>query len=139
MSASLSQRARERAAACCEYCQLPEAVAESPFQLDHVIAQQHGGPTESDNLAWACFYCNKHKGPNIAGLDPQTGLLTRLFHPRRDAWQEHFLWEGQQLVGKTPEGRATVVVLAMNRPLVVARRAALIAEGVFPPHRHGGS
>lgn len=133
MSRSLSRHVRERAGERCEYCQLPEAAAETPFQLDHIIAQQHGGSTDLDNLAWACFYCNKHKGPNLAGIDPQTRLLARLFHPRRDTWQEHFRWEGPQLIGKTPEGRATVEVLDINRPLIVARRTALIAEGIFLP------
>ena len=43
-----------------------------PFQIDHVIARKHGGGTSDDNLAFACFYCSSHKGPNIAGLDPRS-------------------------------------------------------------------
>ena len=34
---------RARAGYRCEYCHFPEAIAELPFQLDHIIAQQHGG------------------------------------------------------------------------------------------------
>jgi hypothetical protein len=26
-----------------------------PFEIDHIIAEQHGGPTLSRNLALACF------------------------------------------------------------------------------------
>ena len=35
----------------CEYCHFPEAFAEIPFHLDHVIAGQHGGATRLENLA----------------------------------------------------------------------------------------
>jgi hypothetical protein len=52
-------------------------------------------------LALACFACNNHKGPNIAGVDQNTGDVIRLFHPRRDNWEEHFEWRGASLVGRT--------------------------------------
>ncbi|HSS19497.1 MAG TPA: hypothetical protein VLL54_05435 [Pyrinomonadaceae bacterium] len=55
----------------------------------------------SDNLALACIDCNLHKGPNLTGIDPNTGVITPLFHPRRDAWVEHFGWDGIYLVGST--------------------------------------
>ena len=67
---------------------MPERFYRVPFQLDHVIARQHGGATETENLAYACYHCNAHKGPNIAGVDPETGQLTRLYRPRRDLWEE---------------------------------------------------
>jgi hypothetical protein len=54
------------------------------------MAEKHGSSTGESNLAWACFSCNLHKGPNIAGIDPATGKLTWLFHPRQDAWEQHF-------------------------------------------------
>jgi hypothetical protein len=73
-----------------------------------------GSTTEPDNLALACNYCNFHKGPNIAGLDPDSGQLVPLSHPRQDHWSEHFAWEGTVIVGRTPIGRATVQLLAMN-------------------------
>jgi hypothetical protein len=124
---------RQRAGNCCEYCQLPEQFASIPFELDHIIAEQHGGKTIPSNLALACFADNHHKGPNLAGVDPKTGKKTWLFNPRRHKWQRHFRWEGPILLGRTPVGRATIAVLAMNLPHRVAQRAALIAEGVFPP------
>lgn len=52
------------------------------FSVDHIVARQHGGPTVLENLALACLHCNRHKGPNIAGTDPSTGEIVRLFHPR---------------------------------------------------------
>jgi hypothetical protein len=103
-----------------------------PFPIDHIIARQHGGESVSSNLALSCLHCNCHKGPNIAGLDPKTRALTRLFHPRRHKWDRHFRWNGPRLVGRTPIGRTTVVVLALNDPDLVAVRMALIEEGRFP-------
>ena len=97
--------------------------------VDHVIAQQHGGKSTADNLALACSRCNLHKGPNVAGIDPLTKQLVRLFHPRTDTWGEHFRWEGASLAGLTKVGRATIVVLAMNHPYRLAAREALLAAG----------
>jgi hypothetical protein len=121
-------RARDR----CEYCHLPAAAYPLLFHVDHIIARQHGGETELDNLALACLHCNRHKGPNIAGVDPATGSLSRLFHPRRDEWAGHFEWHGSELCGKTPVGRATIAVLAINDPDIAVVRAELMGEGVYP-------
>src|SRR6266446_2548603 len=117
----------------CEYCQVPQAFYPSPFQEDHVIARKHGGGDEPENVAIACFHCNNHKGANIAGIDPQTKRLTRLFHPRRDKWNAHFRWAGAELVGITAVGRVTIAVLQMNDKTMIAMRMSLIAEGIFPP------
>ena len=97
-----------------------------------MIARQHQGPTIESNLALACAFCNLHKGPNIAGIDPITKQLTRLFHPRRDLWSEHFHWNGSVLVAKTEAGRATIAVLAINHAAQTAIRNSLLAEGEFP-------
>lgn len=110
-----------------------EGFYRTPFQVDHVIARQHGGETSLDNLALACFHCNNHKGPNLAGFDPASGRVVRLFHPREDRWEEHFEWNGAELRGRTAIGRVTVHVLAINNVGCLAVREALIREGVFPP------
>ncbi|MCI5157424.1 MAG: HNH endonuclease [Candidatus Electrothrix sp. AUS1_2] len=47
----------ERAKAVCEYCLTPEMITFAPHQIDHVIAEKHGGATEQDNLALACILC----------------------------------------------------------------------------------
>ena len=114
-----------------EYCRFPETAAELPFHIDHIIAEKHGGGTSSENLAWACFSCNLRKGPNIAGIDPESGVLTRLYHPRTDQWTDHFDWDGVVLSGKTAVGRTTVAVLAINDADSVAVREALRDEGIF--------
>ncbi len=125
---ALRQQAQDR----CEYCHFPLALAELPFQVDHIIARKHGGATEPDNLALACFYCNSYKGPNIAGIDPQTNELVRLFHPRKDAWTTHFQWVDATLSGLTPVARATIQVLGINHPNAITVRESLMREGVFP-------
>jgi len=82
MDAALRSLVRERAGNRCEYCRVhQDQDAFFTFPVDHIIALQHGGKTESDNLCLSCYRCNSHKGPNIASIDPETGDLVRLFHP----------------------------------------------------------
>lgn len=130
MSPRLRVLVRRRAHFRCEYCHFPERFAELHFQIDHITARQHRGPTKADNLAFACFRCNSHKGPNLSGVDPATGSLERLFNPRLDRWTEHFRWKRAVLIGGTPVGRATVAVLNINRADVLLLRATLMEEGV---------
>jgi hypothetical protein len=115
----------------CDYCRIPARLDPLPFQVDHIIAEQHGGRTVVENLAWSCLHDNKHKGPNIAGIDPTSGQLVPLFHPRQQRWERHFAWDGPVLVGRTRIGRATIRVLAINDADAVAFRAELMEEGVF--------
>ena len=126
---------RERAGRACEYCLLPEAYHPGPFEIEHVIPKQHAGPSGPSNLAYACLHCNRHKGPNLAGIDGTGPLrkLVQLFNPRRHKWSRHFRWDGPLVVGRTPIGRVTVKVLAMNASVRVVLREELIHEGVFPP------
>jgi hypothetical protein len=134
MDQELAEQVRRRANDACEYCHVPmTAYPTVPFPIDHVIARQHGGSTVLSNLALSCLHDNSHKGPNIAGIDPLTKKLTRLFNPRRHKWARHFRWDGPYLVGTTAIGRATVFVLAMNHPDAVQVRQALIEEGSLAP------
>jgi hypothetical protein len=132
MDKSLEQEVWRRAKNTCEYCRMPQAFYRTRHQIDHIIAEQHRGPTSLENLALACLPCNNHKGPNLSGIDPVSQKMVRLYHPRRDKWGRHFSWDGPRLVGKTPIGRATIEVLAINHPDSIAVRESLIAEGVFP-------
>lgn len=134
MDQATRQLIRDRAANRCEYCKLPQAaIPLVSFHIEHIIAKQHGGSDDLSNRALSCHHFNLHKGPNIAGLDSESGALVRLFHPRRDVWADHFRWQGVELVGQTPTGRATVYVLAINDPAFKPLRAALHAAGLFPP------
>lgn len=135
MNEALKRLVWDRAGDVCEYCRLPQWLDVLPFQLDHIIAQKHHGPTTEDNLALSCLNDNLSKGPNIAGIDPDTSVLTRLFHPRCDVWEEHFVWAGGVLVGKTAVGRTTIDVLAINAPDRLAYRRLLLRAGLFPSAR----
>lgn len=113
----------------CDYCRIPALGGSPAFPIDHIIAQQHGGETIIANLALSCVHCNKHKGPNIASIDPMTGQLVALFHPREQSWNRHFIWNGAILEGRTRSARATIGVLAMNDPDFAAFRSELMEDG----------
>ena len=112
---------------------MPQRLFPVPFQMDHIVAEKHGGETVAENLALACPHCNLYKGPNIAGIDPASGQVVRLFHPRTDVWSEHFAWEGVDLTGRSPIGRVTVQVLAINAESFRQFRAGLWNQGVWSP------
>ncbi len=83
MKRALVNRVRQAAGGRCEYYRMRRQFDPLPFQVDHIIAEQHGGETVFENLAWSCLHGNKYKGPNIASIDPLTGKLVPLFHPRK--------------------------------------------------------
>lgn len=115
MTRALQNLVRQRAGNRCEYCRLDQL--DSPLavlHVEHIIPRKHGGTDEAGNLCLACIDCNLHKGPNLTGIDPDTGAVTELFHPRRQRWEDHFEWEGVYIAGKSPAGRTTVRVLAIN-------------------------
>jgi hypothetical protein len=115
MNAEIRRLIRQRAGDCCEYCGMRQSdEAWSRFHVEHIVARQHKGGDSMDNLCLCCQHCNLHKGPNLSGIDLVTGVMTRLFHPRQDVWDEHFSAVGLEIIGCTPVGRATVEVLAMN-------------------------
>ena len=126
-----------RAGGLCEYCHLPQSAYKRRFHVDHITARCHGGGEHLSNLALACGRCNMRKGVNLAGIDPQTGDVAVLFHPRRDAWADHFesRMTGQQdaleICGKTPQGRATVHTLRMNGESAQLARTELWREGAL--------
>lgn len=131
MTRELIRAVWKRADGRCEYCLIPVAAYPLPFQIDHVVARKHGGKTTSTNLALACCHCNAHKGPNIAGIDVQSGEMVRLYHPRKDKWATHFKFVGAELVGLSAVGRVTIQVLAMNDPDFRAVRESLAEEGLI--------
>jgi len=121
-----------RAAGKCEYCLISEVEAGHPHEPDHIIPIQHGGAADLDNLALACALCNRFKGPNVASYDPDTGALVAFFHPRRQAWPEHFGLEDGVIQPKTAEGRVTALILKLNLPARINERRRLIANGLYP-------
>src|SRR3954462_12467359 len=108
MDEKVREIVRRRANNRCEYCLLPELADEWPFHIEHVIAKQHGGRDDVENLCLACSRCNLHKGPNIASLDRETGQLTSLFNPRMQSWDDNFKFRDERIVGLTAVGKVTV-------------------------------
>jgi hypothetical protein len=126
---TLRRQVIERAGNRCEYCLLQSGIAFFPHEVDHVIAEKHGGATDIENLAFACWRCNRHKGSDLTSFDPQTRELSPLFNPRTQVWAEHFTYQGQQIIGSTPEGRTTVNLLRLNSE-ERQRERLLYVEGV---------
>lgn len=122
-----------RAGDRCEYCVLPQAGYAATFNVDHIVASQHRRDDDPSNLAWCCPKCNRKKGPNLAGIDPQTQAVILLFNPRTDRWSDHFRWSGPVVIGLTACGRATVAVLDLNHDDRIRLRQSLIAEGAYFP------
>jgi hypothetical protein len=129
----LQRRVRERAGNRCEYCGISQAGQEATFHVDHVRPRRDGGATSLGNLALACVSCSLRKGARTTASDPDTGQPTTVFNPRTNRWSEHFRVEGVLIVGHTSIGRASVQLLAMNRPLAIEIRREEVLRGRYPP------
>ncbi len=131
MDSAVRELVSRRAGDRCEYCHLPQEFSELRFHIEHITPRQHGGTEALANLALACPECNLAKGPNLAGLLPGGRKIVRLFHPRDDTWSQHFRCNGARIAGKTPVGRATVVLLRMNDPARLRVRSLLLDLGII--------
>ncbi len=130
MDTIIRNEVRQRAGNRCEYCRLrQEDEEENPFHIEHIIAQQHGGTDAQENLALVCSWCNAVKGPNLSSIDPDAGELTRLYHPRKDHWDEHFRREGPYILGLTAVGRTTAWLLRFNDTDNLNQRHLLLELG----------
>ena len=142
---------RLRARDAYEYCLMPTA---GQFHVDHIIPSSRWedylsgrlpeipldlprrGPDHLDNFAWACPFCNVTKRPQIT---QRVGRRTyRLFDPRRDRWQQHFVFLHNHLfiVGVSAIGEGTEQALRfndsrVNGPLGTRHDAILVRR--YPP------
>ncbi|ETW92344.1 MAG: hypothetical protein ETSY1_44070 [Candidatus Entotheonella factor] len=130
---------RERANRYCEYCHADERWQFIRFTIDHIRPQSAGGSDKADNLALACRNCNERRGNRMTGRDPDSGEMVVLFNPRSQLWSDHFVWDTTRLriVGQTPSGRATVVLLDLNDDRhdgdVIRIRQRDLLDGYHPP------
>ena len=115
VSAALRRRVQERAGGRCEYCLLSAADAYFSHEPDHIVAIKHGGESVLENIAWACFDCNRYKGSDISSKDPFSGELVRLFHIRIDLWHAHFAYENGIIHPLTSIGRVNARLLQFNQ------------------------
>ena len=125
----------ERAKNCCEYCLSQTRFAMQSFSIEHIIPQSKGGKTTLENLALACQGCNNHKYNKTEWRDPINNNFVALYHPRQQAWHDHFTWNENFtiVIGLTSIGRATVEALKLNREGVVNLRQVLYSVGEHPP------
>jgi HNH endonuclease len=133
--ASIRRIVAARARGYCEYCRCSDEFATESFTVEHIKPRQAGGETILENLAWSCFGCNGHKHTKTQATDPETGEKIELYHPRQQAWSEHFSWSDDftLVVGKTACGRATIEALWLNRTGVVNLRMLLRGANLHPP------
>jgi hypothetical protein len=130
--APLRRRAIRRAEGVCEYCLFPEALSDVGFEIDHVIAVKHLGPTMLANLAYACVFCNVAKGSDVGSIHWPSGEFVRFFNPRSDHWWEHFRLTHSRIEGLTPIGLVTARILEFNRAKRLKERRLLIKAGLYP-------
>ncbi|HFE66378.1 MAG TPA: HNH endonuclease [Chloroflexi bacterium] len=116
----------------CEYCLLHQEHSAKRHEPDHIIPVKHGGKDLDDNLAWACFHCNRYKGSEVGAFDSKTGQLVPLFNPRQDVWEKHFSVDGGWIVPHTAVARVTILVLQLNRPDRIQVRKLLLQAGLYP-------
>lgn len=129
LRAAVAARAEHR----CEYCRLPDQLQVGGFELDHIVPQSRGGPTASENLAYACPHCNGNKSDQVDAIDPASGRTIALFNPRTQGWADHFRWSTDrpfEIEGVTACGRATLVRLQVNHSEMVGIRRALAELGI---------
>lgn len=131
-SAEIRREVVRRADGRCEYCRIHQDDVASRHQVDHVLSVKHGGETTLDNLALSCLTCNRRKASDIGAIDPVTGQFLRLFDPRTQSWDDNFALVLSEMVGRTPEGRATVEFLQLNSAERVQERKELVALGRLP-------
>ncbi len=135
ISADLRRLVVVRAANLCEYCLIHNDDTLFSHEIDHILSEKHGGLTQEDNLAYACFACNRNKGSDIASLEPEKGGVVRFFHPRQDAWHEHFALDasdGITFFPRTAPAEATVRIFGINNLDRLLERQALQLAGRYP-------
>ena len=115
----VAQRANFR----CEYCRIHQDDMFISFEIDHIVAQKHGGGNEIENLAYTCPHCNQHRGTDMVTFIDNYNNIIRLFNPRVDKWGEHF---------ESKIGKATIKLLKMNDVDLIILRGLLSDLGRYP-------
>lgn len=129
---ALRRLVADRAWRVCEYCLVHEEDVYHGCEVDHICSLKHGGMTVAENLALACFHCNRHKGTDLGSVSERTGALVRLYNPRTDRWKEHFHWIDSRIDPLTDIGEVTARLLEFNHPERVAFRKLLAEAGRYP-------
>ena len=133
--AALRRRVSEHFDHCCAYCRTAENLTVAIFEFEHILPRSAGGETVFENICFACPTCNRFKADRTTAIDHDTQVEVPLFHPHRDAWPEHFVWNdgATELLGLSTTGRATIAALRMNRRQLIRVRRMWVAMGEHPP------
>jgi hypothetical protein len=125
----------ERAHFKCEYCRSSQNLLFADLEIEHIRPKAKGGKTVDENLCAACRKCNQLKQIQTEAIDPDSGKMVPLFHPRKQIWGDHFEFseDGSFILGKTATGRATVEALQLNRTRAVLLRRLWTKAGWRPP------
>jgi hypothetical protein len=126
---NVAWRAKHR----CEYCLIHEDDTYFGCEVDHIISLKHDGPTEFENLAYACLLCNRRKGSDLGSILVPGGPIIRFFNPRIDVWRNHFHLDGAAIRGITEIGEVTSRIFGFNAPERILERQSLIAAGRYFP------
>lgn len=102
---------------------------------DHIQPRSKGGETAFENICLAYRSCNEFTADSTEAVDPLTGEKISLFNPRTQKWSDHFTWssDATRVEGLTTIGRATIVCLRMNNPVIVVARRRWTMSGWHPP------
>lgn len=131
-SEQLRLKVIERADFRCEYCKIHQDDMFISFEIDHIVAQKHGGGDEIENLAYACPHCNQHKGTDMVTFIDDYNDVVRLFNPRIDDWKEHFESIAGEIYSESKIGKATIKLLKMNDVDLIILRGLLSELGRYP-------
>ena len=123
---------RQRADFLCEYCHTSERWQYVRFTIDHVTPNQDDS---LENLALACFHCNRRKSDKREVFDKLANKTVAIFNPRAHIWKEHFEWSDDKslIIPKTEIGRVTIDLLELNRERFLQIRLADIVVNRHPP------
>lgn len=126
MQRSVSPRAKNR----CGYCGIHQVNTEFGCEVDHIISEKHNGRTELDNLAFACFFCNRNKGTDVCSIrSTDASVFVRFFNPRTDVWSDHFAYSlHRRIVPKTDVGLVTARIFGFNAENRLLERESFLEE-----------
>lgn len=121
-----------RADYLCEYCLIHEEDTILGCAIDHIISIKHGGPSDLDNLAYCCVFCNRFKGSDIGSIIWENKDFVRFYHPRWDNWSEHFKLNDCLIEPLTNIGSVTAKILGFNDQQRLLERKLLRQKKKYP-------
>jgi hypothetical protein len=131
ISSEVRREVAARADSLCEYCLIAEEDTFFGCEVEHIISPKHDGSSALENLAFACAFCNRHKGSDVGSVS-ESGEFSRFFNPRTDRWAEHFQLGQIIIQPQTIIGEVTARILQFNHSDQILERQALSAVGRYP-------